>query len=244
MTARKATDIQAEYYARTHERYDEMHVAEDDEHFEALSYVSALITALDLETLLDVGSGTGRALGYLRDRHPELRLTGVEPVRELAELSLRQPGITEANIIHGSGERLPFDDASFDAVAELAVLHHVADPATVVSEMTRVARRAVFVSDTNRFAYGPYAMRLLKLAIYRAGLWRAADWLRNRGRAYRITDDDGLFYSYSVYDSYRQLSRWADRVIMIPTRPPTSTSWLHPLLTTTHVLVCALRDKE
>jgi SAM-dependent methyltransferase len=244
VTTRSAAELQADYYARTSHRYDEMHVAEGDEHYEALEHISSFVASLGLASLLDVGSGTGRALAYLRAQHSELRLVGVEPVQELAELASKQPGITEADLVAGSGERLPFEDGSFDAVAEFAVLHHVADPGRVVAEMIRVARRAVFLSDDNRFGHGPYLLRILKLGLYRAGLWGAADLLRNRGRPFRITEDDGLFYSYSVYDSYAQLAAWADRIILIPTRPPTGRSWLHPLLTTTHLLLCAIRDER
>jgi len=243
MSPHSPQEFQAAYYARTGGHYDELHVAEGDEHYEALAYVSESVTQLGLASLLDLGSGTGRALAYLRSRHPQLKLTGVEPVPELLELALARPELEQGDIVNGSGERLPFADGSFDAVAEFGVLHHVAEPGAVVAEMMRVARRAVFLSDTNRFGYGRYPMRLVKLALYRAGLWRGADWLHNGGHAYRVTDDDGLFYSYSVYDSYRQLAAWADRVVLIPTRPATGLSWQHPLLTTTHILLSAFRDE-
>lgn len=244
LSRRSAAEIQARYYATTRSDYDRMHVAEDDEHYEALGHISALIGSLKLRSILDVGSGTGRALTYFRDRHPEFELRGVEPVSELIDLAVEHHGVPADAIQLGSGERLPFEDGTFDAVTEFAVLHHVPDPAAVVREMTRVARRAVFLSDTNRFGYGSYASRLLKLGLWKCGAWRSADWLRNGGKRYRVTEDDGLFYSYSVYDSYSLLADWADRVLLIPTRPATRVSLLHPLLTTTHILLCAVRDEE
>jgi hypothetical protein len=38
------------------------------------------------------------------------------------------------------------------------------------------------------------------------------------------------------------LSEWADRVIVIPTDEVKTKSVFHPLLTSFHVLLCAIRD--
>jgi hypothetical protein len=40
------------------------------------------------------------------------------------------------------------------------------------------------------------------------------------------------------------LSEWADRVILIPTDKVKATSMFHPLLTSFHVLLCAVRDRD
>jgi hypothetical protein len=118
----------------------------------------------------------------------------------------------------------------------------VARPELVVREMTRVARRAVYLSDDNRFGVGPYPLRVVKLLLARAGLWRLADRLRTRGRGYRITSHDGLAYSYSVYDTLGELGRWADEVLVLPTRQDRH-GWTQPLLTASHVLACATRAR-
>ena len=39
----------------------------------------------------------------------------------------------------------------------------------------------------------------------------------DRGRGYLESDGDGIFYSYSIFDSMPQLQTWADRVFVIPT---------------------------
>lgn len=119
-------------------------------------------------------------------------------------------------IIQGSGDALVFADKSFDAVCEFATLHHVSDPAAVVSEMLRVTKKAIFLSDCNRFAQGHLLLRLLKLGLYKARLWGAFNYLRTSGKGYRITDGDGVAYSYSVYDSFDQIAQWAHRIIHVP----------------------------
>jgi SAM-dependent methyltransferase len=140
---------------------------------------------------------------------------------------------------------LPFSDASFDVVCEFATLHHAANPNAVVKEMLRVARKAVFISDSNRFWQGPWVARLLKLFLCRSKLWGLYTFLRTRGKGYRITEGDGLAYSYSVYDSYDLIARWADRIILIPASAgEKSASWFHPLLNSSGVLVCALRERR
>jgi ubiquinone/menaquinone biosynthesis C-methylase UbiE len=52
---------------------------------------------------------------------------------------------------------------SIDAAFECGVLHHVAEPSHVVGEMMRVARKAIFLSDSNRFGQGRLIARILKL---------------------------------------------------------------------------------
>jgi SAM-dependent methyltransferase len=235
-----AEAIQADYYTRTADEYDAWHVNPGDEHYRALAHISALVDLHGLRSLVDVGTGTGRALQYLARRHPDLELRGVEPVEALRRRAHAERGVPEDAIDDARGEALPYPDDSFDAACELGVLHHVADPAAVVREMTRVARRAVFISDDNRFGWGRLDQRLVRLALWRTGLWDLAVRVRTRGRGYRISDDDGLAYSYSVFDSYDLLARWADDVLVVSTsdRPG---SWRHPRLTADHVLLAAIR---
>ncbi|HTP88136.1 MAG TPA: class I SAM-dependent methyltransferase [Bryobacteraceae bacterium] len=236
--------IQAAYYTETAAAYDNLHTSrEDDEHYLALNLMCALGETLDLNTYLDVGAGTGRGVCFLRERGKRVR--GVEPVTDLIEQAHRKD-VPRGTIIRGSGYHLPFDDASFDAVYQCGVLHHVADPDKVVSEMMRVARKAVFLSDENRFGQGSsYGLRLLKVVLYKAHLWQPLKFIQTRGRMYKISERDGLAYSYSVYQSYQSLSQWADRIWFLQTaRQKPVKSWLNPLLTGSHVLLCAIRDDD
>jgi len=187
--------LQREYYASTVTRYDGMHVAEDDEHGIALLYISPLLSALGARSVLDVGCGTGRALRFLKRKQPELRLCGAEPVPALLEQTV-QKGIPPAALVQGSGLELPFAADSFDAVVECGVLHHVRELWRVVTEMMRVARKGVFLSDSNIFGLGRPPVRLLKLTLYCIGLWKLSKLIQTRGRGYTISEGDGLAYSY------------------------------------------------
>ena len=81
--------------------------------------------------LLDLGCGPGSITAGLGTRS-----IGVD-VRAVAV-----PGVP---VVGGDGARLPFPDASFDAVYANAVLQHVPDAAAVVREVRRVVRPGAVV---------------------------------------------------------------------------------------------------
>jgi SAM-dependent methyltransferase len=216
------------------EKYDQHD--HGSEHEVARSILSDHIARHNWKTLLDVGCGTGRILGSLRERHPDLELTGVEPVHEMLLQARRRPGL--GSLVEADGARLPFADRTFDVVTEFAVLHHLVEPSPMVAEMMRVARYAVLLSDTNRYGIGPYPIRLVKLIASRLGVWPMVFWLNTRGRGHYESDGDGISYSYSVFDSVRMCSDWG-RTRVIATRPPNHP---HPLLGASHALLVTLRS--
>lgn len=238
-----AEKLQRAYYESTASNYDDMHTScEIDEHYEALRFIDLMCDRFQLESLLDVGAGTGRGVKFLLDRRRYAQ--GIEPVKALIEQAELR-GVPKGLILEGSGYSLPFEDASFDAVFECGVLHHVEEPSRVVSEMVRVAKKAVFLSDSNRFGQGRYAARILKLGLYGCKLWRIARFIQTKGKMYTISEGDGLGYSYSVFDSHSQLANWADTIWAIQTAKQRSVrSWLHPLITAPHVLLCAIKSER
>jgi len=234
--------IQSEYYGRTASIYDDMHTTGDDAHYEALKLIDMYCERFRLESLLDVGAGTGRGVNFLLSR--KRKVYGLEPVRALIEQAECQ-GLPKSSFIEGTGYALPFKDASFDAVFECGVLHHVRDPSRVIHEMIRVSRRAVFLSDSNRFGQGRTVDRLVKLGLYLCKLWDVAKFIQTRGKMYSISEGDGLAYSYSVFDSYWQLAGWADVIWTVRTDYAQSAkSWLDPLITASHVLLCAFKHGD
>src|SRR5260370_23809871 len=227
----------ARYYTQTAHLYQQMHVSDGDEHATALRYLGGFLDTLRLVSILDVGTGTGRAIAFVRENNPRVHAVGTELIAALLSQAVEEGQLPPTCLVRGSGYDLPFADKSFDAVCEFGMLHHVKDPNAVIDEMIRVARSAIFLSDSNRFGQGRMFGRYMKLMLARAGLWRAANYLKSGGRAYMISEGDGLSYSYSVFDSFDKLAAWADRVVVVPTSPAQSGTWLHPLLTSSHVLM-------
>jgi ubiquinone/menaquinone biosynthesis C-methylase UbiE len=239
---RTAASIQREYYERTAHLYDASHVRDGDEHYVALRHIGGFFDALGISSVLDVGCGTGRGMKYFLERRPGILVQGVEPVAALIDQAVHVNSVPPGLIMEGTGEALPFADQTFDAAFECGILHHVKEPNQIVREMMRVSRKAIFLSDENRFAHGSTFARWVKLLLCKTGIFRAAYRLKTLGKGYRFSEGDGLAYSYSVFDSIQVLSEWADRVIVIPTDEVKTKSVFHPLLTSFHVLLCAIRD--
>jgi len=193
-------EIQRQYYTQTAEQYDKMHLTDDWEHSLALHLLAAYIELYQIRSVLDVGSGTGRTLLWLKQRFPELVVKGIEPVAALRQKGYEK-GLTLEELVDGDAYQMPFGNNSFDLVCEFAVLHHVRHPNQVVQEMSRIASRMVCISDCNFMGQGVLSIRLLKWLIFSLGLWSVADRIKTRGKGYTISEGDGLAYSYSICQS-------------------------------------------
>lgn len=208
--------LQRDYYARTAGIYEDLHVQKDDEHYFALAWMAALIGQYGYRSVLDVGSGTGRGLIFLKTMFPELRVVGVEPSSELRQIGYDK-GLGREELVSGDALDLSFADGSFDLVCEFGVLHHVKYPRQMLSEMLRVAKSGIFVSDSNHFACGSLPNQLAKRFLHSLHLWKAAYWLRTGGKGYGISEGDGLSYAYSVFDDYELIQNRCQQVHMLNT---------------------------
>jgi ubiquinone/menaquinone biosynthesis C-methylase UbiE len=210
-------ELQRAYYDSTASQYDVAHVSAQDEHSLALSVMAALMRFYRIESVVDVGSGTGRAIIDLQQLSPGVRCIGVEPVRALREIGYAK-GIGRDVLIDGSGTNLPFSSNSMDLVCEFAVLHHVPNSRVVLDEMTRVAREMIFISDCNFVAQGSPGAQLTKYLLYRMHLWRLAKWIQTGGKGYSVSPEDGIQYSYSVFQDLDYLRSMWKTVWVFPTK--------------------------
>jgi ubiquinone/menaquinone biosynthesis C-methylase UbiE len=191
---------QQEYYLRTAEHYDAMHVRQVDEHGKALSVFMGLAEVFgQVNSVLDVGAGTGRAIERLKARWPSAQVIGIEPVDALREVGHRK-GIDFNVLVAGDALNLNFREDSFDFVIETGALHHIRTPIEAVKEMARVARQGVMISDSNNIGQGGAATRLIKFAIKSLGLWPTFVYLETRGKMYKSSEGDGIYYSFSAFD--------------------------------------------
>ena len=197
-------DLQRRYYEQTAAKYNQSHVHAEDEHLLALTFLLAVFDYLGVHSVLDVGSGTGRALLHIKQKRPDVILTGVEPVEALRIIG-HGSGLSDHELVAGDATQLPFENAAFDVVCAFGVLHHVSEPGLVVAEMLRTARKAIFISDANNFGQGSLLVRGVKQLIHALGLWPLADFLKTRGKGYMWSEGDGVTYSYSVFRNYAQI---------------------------------------
>jgi len=118
---------------------------------------------------------------WLRAKIPEVYLHRIEWVRSKADLedtilevgcaenpvwkdtsfkvtTLDKQVNPELNIfpnVQGEAEKLPFEDNSFDVVAEGELLEHAADPHQVLREAARVTKKKVIITVPNEFLWPP-----------------------------------------------------------------------------------------
>lgn len=88
--------------------------------------------------LLDIGCGAGYHVRHLVRK--ARRVTAIDVDRVALKVARRRVRSSRVTFLAYDGERLPFADASFDAVTMLDVLEHVADRASLVAEVSRVLR--------------------------------------------------------------------------------------------------------
>lgn len=237
-----AQALQRQYYAQSVHRYDQEHLfnAEEQEHAIALAALTGLIDYHAIQSVLDVGAGTGRVFRHFKAVGKSFqRLMGVEPVAEMRAVG-HAAGIDPQTLTEGDALNLQFADGEFDLVCAFGVLHHVPDPDRAIREMFRVARKAVFISDMNNFGCGSGATRLFKQSLRALKLWPLAQRILTRGKGYKYSEGDGIHYSYSLYDSIPQIREYCRHPMVVTTRG----FGVNPYRSCSHVAFFALKDSN
>jgi ubiquinone/menaquinone biosynthesis C-methylase UbiE len=93
---------------------------------------------------LDLGSGTGTLAIWAKQRHPSLRIRGLDgdpAIIEQARRKAARAGL-EITFDEGLSYELPYDDASFDRVLSSLFFHHLVlhDKERTIAEIARVLR--------------------------------------------------------------------------------------------------------
>lgn len=108
-------------------------------------------------SILDLGAGSGELLRvaatWARQTNRQFRGTGLELNERMAESILEESKrFAEITSVRGDALRLPFDEAQFDYVICSLFTHHLLDEQVVqaLREMSRVAKRRIFVIDLHR----------------------------------------------------------------------------------------------
>jgi ubiquinone/menaquinone biosynthesis C-methylase UbiE len=117
-------------YAHQAERYDETRAASPS----VLEQLRHALEGAPGRRLVDIGGGTGN---YAR----ALLQEGWEPVvvdRSVAMLA--RAAAKGLETVEADAQRLPFEDASFDAAMMISMLHHVEDRGAALAEARRVLR--------------------------------------------------------------------------------------------------------
>ncbi|API50906.1 ArsR family transcriptional regulator [Rhizobium leguminosarum] len=170
------------YFSRNAAEWDELrrlHAADE----EVDAAVIRLLGSQPIDSLLDLGTGTGRILELLSGLYR--RATGVDASRDMlsvARANLDKSRITKATVRHADILNLPFEGQDFDLVTIHQVLHFFDQPEIAIAEAARMLRpggRLVVID------LAPHTLEYLRdeHAHVRLGFSHPAmsDWLRKAG---------------------------------------------------------------
>lgn len=218
---KSATQRQDEYYQNHANSYDSMHLHSKDMlgHNLALALAKGFCEGLNIKSILDVGTGTGRGIRSLASIRTTPKIVGIDRSLPLLRKAYDNCELPPCSFLQGNANALPFPDESFDLTIALGLLHHVPNPNQVIKEMFRVSNRAVIISDSNNFGQGTLLARAVKQALFFFRLWRVFDFFRTRGRGYMYSKGDGIFYSYSLFSALKLLKSESKMVYFVNTQP-------------------------
>ncbi len=110
--------------------------------------VLGILTSIQPEEVLDVGSGRGAFLWPLLETFPHLNVTSIDQSEVRAEMldAVHRGGLDRLKAHQMDATSMRFPGQSFDVVTFLEVLEHIPDPQLALNEAVRVARRFVIVS--------------------------------------------------------------------------------------------------
>ena len=102
-----------------------------------------MIGRIQERTILDVGTGTGRAALMLA--RGGARVTAIDASEQMLEVARQRAAeqMVKVNFLRGDAHALDFKDRSFDVVVCLRVLMHTPDWRRCLAELCRVADRLV-----------------------------------------------------------------------------------------------------
>jgi len=130
----------------------------------------AHVDGCDPGAILDVATGTaGVALALARrTRAQVVGLDITEAMLRQGHNRVERAGCTErVQLVVGQGERLPFPDASFDALTFTYLLRYVADPGAALHELARVLKKGAPIAS-------------LEFAVPSSRFWWSWWWLYTR----------------------------------------------------------------
>lgn len=104
--------------------------------------------------VLDIGCGDGK-IDKLIMQKKDVDIYGVDVLVR---------GTTYISVQEYDGERLPYEDNSFDTIIFIDVLHHIKTPFTIMQEAARVAKSNIIIKD--HFKKGILAYSTLKFMDY------------------------------------------------------------------------------
>lgn len=106
-----------------------------------------LLRPLEVDSILDVGSGEGTTLNKLQKQKIGKRLEGLEYLDTAIKIGRKL--YPKLKLKQGTIFDLPYKDNSFDLLLCMEVLEHIENPETAIPELHRVTSKYLLVSVPN-----------------------------------------------------------------------------------------------
>ena len=123
------------------------------------------------ERILDVATGTGMVAAELLSRESSCTVVGLDQSAEMLAGARARfaagPDAARVELVAGQAERLPFADATFDALTFTYLLRYVDDPPATMRELARVLRPGGRIASLE-FGVPPRAVPRLAWRFYTA----------------------------------------------------------------------------
>jgi len=104
----------------------------------------------NVQSVLDVGTGSGDFLKVLKDVFPAGKITGVDPNTDsLEKAKQKYPDVVLKEM---GAEKLDFPDHSFDIVSISMALHHLPNVSSSLKEMQRVVKSGGWIIVSELFS--------------------------------------------------------------------------------------------
>ena len=152
-----------------------------------------MVAGLDLapkSLVLDVATGTGLVARDMIARY-DARVIGLDQSAEMLGAAQAR-SVDGLSLVRGDGQRLPFRDASFDAVTFTYLLRYVDDPEATVAELARVVRPGGTLASIE---FGVPPSRVVRPAWELYAYWLFPALARAAGPGWR---DVGAFLGRSI----------------------------------------------
>ncbi|MHC4267341.1 MAG: class I SAM-dependent methyltransferase [Planctomycetota bacterium] len=152
--------------------------------------------------VLDVGCGDGLVDHLIRQKRPDVEISGIDVlVRDNAHIL----------VTPFDGQLIPYADASFDVVMLVDVLHHTEDPIIILQEAIRVTRKTIVIKDHT--LHGLLAYPILRIMDWFGNIHQGVSLPYNYWSEQKWLDAfDSLSLTIKVWEKdlklYKQPANW------------------------------------
>lgn len=150
IAAGKAADLKLHYFKRTNV-------------LPRVKRVLGFLRSIEIESLLDVGSGRGVFLWPCLNVFPWIEITSIDLLPHRVEMlnTVQQGGVANLSVLAADICDLDIADKSFDVVTMLEVLEHIPDPLAAIKAAVRISKKYVVVTVPSKQDDNPEHIHLL-----------------------------------------------------------------------------------